>query len=58
MMRARQMRDQSHGGYSETTSEKEVMDYTTYVFEEILNSHLTLQPAIWSRASVEQQLIN
>lgn len=25
------MRDQSHGGYAETTSEKEVMDYTTYV---------------------------
>lgn len=25
------MRDQSHGGYEETTSEKEAMDYTTYV---------------------------
>ncbi|KAL0639264.1 hypothetical protein Q9L58_001725 [Maublancomyces gigas] len=29
MMRARQMRDQSHGGYEETTSEKAAMDYTT-----------------------------
>lgn len=25
------MRDQAHGGYEETTSEKEVMDYTTYI---------------------------
>lgn len=25
------MRDQSHGGYEETTSEKAAMDYTTYV---------------------------
>lgn len=29
------MRDQSHGGYEETTSEKEVMEYITYVPEEI-----------------------
>ncbi|KAH8149646.1 uncharacterized protein LAJ45_06277 [Morchella importuna] len=29
MMRARQMRDQAHGGYEESTSEKEVMDFTT-----------------------------
>lgn len=29
------MRDQSHGGYEETTSEKEAMDYTTYVPEKI-----------------------
>lgn len=31
------MRDQSHGGYQETTSEKEAMDYTTYVPEETAN---------------------
>lgn len=25
------MRDQAHGGYEESTSEKEVMDFTTYI---------------------------
>lgn len=29
MMRARQMRDRSHGGYEESTNEKEIMDFTT-----------------------------
>lgn len=45
-MRARQMRDQAHGGYEESTSEKEVMDFTTYITSSPLLpvKHLTHHP--------------
>lgn len=38
------MRDQSHGGYEETTSEKAAMDYTTYVLLEEAYRPIHLPP--------------